>query len=117
MSYPQKNLYKKLFGLKGENLAVKHIKKCGYKLIKRNYVTPFGEADIIAERDGETVFIEVKTRSDVSFGLPREAVDSKKQEKYRKIAEYYALKFGEKPTSFAVAEVMGGEVNLIERAF
>lgn len=113
----QKNFYKKFFGARGELLAVKYIKKQGYKLVKRNYTTPFGEADIVAEKDGETVFIEVKTRSGTSYGLPREAVDYKKQEKYRKIASYYMMKNGETQISFAVAEVIGDEVNLIEGAF
>ena len=113
----QKNFYKKLFGLTGEGLTAKYIKKLGYKVVKRNFVTPYGEADIVAEKDGETVFIEVKTRSGNLFGEPKEAVDHKKQEKYRKIASYYMLKNGELPVSFAVAEVMDGKVNLIERAF
>jgi len=117
MPDPQKNFYKKLFGERGELKAVRFIKKSGYKLIKRNYRTPFGEADIVAEKDGETVFIEVKTRSNYNFGEPKDAVGYKKQEKYRKIASYYMTKVGEIPISFAVAEVVGDEVNLIERAF
>jgi putative endonuclease len=39
-----------------------------------------GEIDVIAEHDGYTVFIEVKTRSGDEFGLPSEAVNKKKQE-------------------------------------
>ena len=113
----QKNFYKKLFGLSGENLTAKYIKKLGYKVVKRNFTTPYGEADIVAEKGGETVFIEVKTRSGKSFGEPKDAVDYKKREKYRKIASYYMQKNGELPVSFAVAEVMDGKVNFIEKAF
>ena len=117
MSDTQKNFYKKLFGEKGERLAVKTLKKSGYKSIKRNFVTPFGEADVVAEKDGATVFIEVKTRSGVSFGEPKDAVNAKKREKYYRIAEYYANRYGAEKISFAVAEVVGEEVNLIENAF
>ena len=117
MSFAQKNFYKKLFGSAGENLAAKYIKKSGYKLIKRNFTTPVGEADLIAEKDGEIVFIEVKTRSNVLYGEPKDAVDKGKREKYRRIAEYYMMKYGECAVSFAVAEVYDGQVNLIERAF
>ena len=86
-------------------------------MIKRNFVTPFGEADVVAEKDGETVFIEVKARKGNAFGEPKDAVDGRKREKYRKIANYYMMINGEMPISFAVAEVSDGKVNLIERAF
>lgn len=114
----QKNFYKKLFGRKGERLAENEIKKSGYKFVKRNFVTPYGEADLIFEKGDETLFVEVKTRSNRLFGEPCEAVDYKKQEKYRKIAEYY---FGDgaddKNVNFAVAEVTGDGVNVIFNAF
>ena len=46
----------------GEELALKKIKRLGYKKIIRNYRCPLGEVDLIA-RDGDTlVFIEIKTR-------------------------------------------------------
>ena len=117
MPAAQKNFYKKLLGKRGEDLAVKYIKKCGYKTVKRNFTTPFGEADIVAEKGGETVFIEVKTRSNDVYGEPKDAVDFKKREKYRKIAEYYISVNGETAVSFAVVEVTPDGVNLIERAF
>ncbi len=79
----------RLLGVKGEDLAVKFLKKKGYKILSRNYRTPLGEIDIVAE-DGETlVFVEVKTRTDDAYGLPFEAVNHKKREKLRKVALYY----------------------------
>ncbi|MBQ7642593.1 MAG: YraN family protein [Clostridia bacterium] len=104
-------------GIKGERAALKKLKKMGYKFVKRNYTTPFGEADIICEKEGKTVFVEVKTRTSDLFGEPKEAVDFRKREKYRKIAAYYIATEGEKDISFAVAEVVNGEVNIIEDAF
>lgn len=117
MSDSQKNFYKKLLGLKGEFAAVNFLKKSGYRLIKRNYKTPFGEADIVMEKDGFTVFVEVKTRSSTAFGEPREAVGLKKRQKYYDIANYYMSIEGEKNISFAVVEVLRGKINLIENAF
>lgn len=117
MSNTQKDLHKKLLGKRGEKLAVKHMKKLGYKLVKHNYTTPFGEADAILEKDGVTVFLEVKARSSDLFGEPKDSVGYKKQEKYKKIAEYYQLKHGEKVVSFAVAEVTKDEVSVILNAF
>ena len=78
-----KNLYKKFLGLKGEKLAEKHLKKLGYKILLNNYVTPFGEADLVCEYNGSLTFVEVKTRTSTKFGTPAMAVDYKKQNKYK----------------------------------
>ncbi len=93
------------------------MKKSGYKVIKRNFTTPFGEADIVAEKDGTTVFIEVKTRTNDSFGEPKDAVGFKKRAKYVRIAEYYMNEYGAENVAFAVAEVSGKNITLIENAF
>ena len=117
MPLAQKDFHKKLLGRKGEDLAVKYMQKSGYKLVKRNFVTPFGEADAIFTKDGVTVFVEVKTRTNTAYGEPKDAVGYTKRQKYRKIAEYYTLKHGETAISFAVVEVLGDSVNLIIDAF
>lgn len=79
----------RLLGVKGENLAVKFLKRKGYRIAERNYKTSVGEIDIIAEDRGTLVFVEVKTRTDDSFGLPFEAVNPRKREKLRKVALFY----------------------------
>ncbi len=119
MPNTQKDLYKKFLGLKGEKLAEKHLKKLGYKIIKTNYVTPFGEADIVCSINGSLVFAEVKTRSSYSFGTPAQAVDYKKQNKYRQIAQYYLTinNLDDIEVSFMVIEVIDDCVNLITDAF
>lgn len=84
-------------GDKGEVLAVKLLKKKGYRIIKQNYRTPVGEIDIIA-RDGETlVFIEVKTRESIEYGLPFEAVNSAKKRKIANVAKLYLKKLKQIP--------------------
>lgn len=76
-------------GIEGEETAVRFLKKKGYRIVSRNFKSPVGEMDIIAE-DGDTlVFVEVKTRTDDSFGHPFEAVTHRKQEKLRKVALSY----------------------------
>lgn len=114
-----KKLYKKLLGLKGEKIAEKVLKKEGYKILLTNYQTPFGEADIVLEKDGVVVFAEVKARSSCKFGTPAQAVDYKKQKKYRDIANYYLKSIGKTDVSvsFTVVEVLGEEVNIITDAF
>lgn len=97
---------KRLLGNKGENLAVKYLKGKGFKILQRNFRTPLGEIDIIAEDREALVFIEVKTRSGDSFGLPFEAVDSKKRERMRRIALLYLKNLDkERPVRFDVISI------------
>jgi putative endonuclease len=59
-------------GRKGEELALRHLKRLGYRIVEQNYRCPLGEVDIVA-REGDTlVFVEVKTRRYRSYGLPRD---------------------------------------------
>ena len=73
----------------GESFAVKHLKACGCEILARNYRALRGEIDIIV-RDGKfTVFVEVKTRRSLRFGLPQEAVTIQKQRQISKVALAY----------------------------
>jgi putative endonuclease len=96
----------KALGTKGEDLAVRFLQKKGYRIVKRNYKTPVGEIDIIA-RDGDTiVFIEVKTRTDISFGYPFEAVNNRKRQKLKNLALLYLKRQGkESPVRFDVLSI------------
>lgn len=113
-----KNFHNKDFGKVGENAACKYLKKHGYKILKRNYQTPFGEADIVAYKKGIYVFVEVKARETDAFGLPSEAVTREKQRRYRAIAQFFCTSLGEEvPIRFDVASYMNGEVEYYENAF
>ena len=73
----------------GESLAAKHLKAHGYEILARNYRARRGEIDLIA-RDGEfIVFVEVKTRRSLKFGLPQAAVTLRKQRQISKVALAY----------------------------
>ena len=119
MQIAQKNFYKKLLGRAGEVEAGKFLKKAGYKVLEMNFRTHIGEADIIAQKDGVTVFVEVKTRSDDTYGAPSEAVNHKKQEKYFRVATEYLIKKGlqDAPCRFDVIEIENGKINHIIDAF
>jgi len=76
-------------GILGEELALKEVRRLGYKKIVRNYRCPLGEVDLIA-RDGDTlVFIEIKTRKGKSIGYAKEAVDARKRRQLSKVALAY----------------------------
>jgi putative endonuclease len=97
----------KALGIEGEGLAVKFLKKIGYRIVAKNYKTQIGEIDIIA-RDGDTtVFIEVKTRTNDSFGYPFEAVHRGKRQKLKNLALLYLKKQGkELPVRFDVLSIL-----------
>ena len=119
MQNSPKDFRKKVLGRKGEDLTCKYLKKQGYKILKRNYNTPFGEADIVAKSpDGYICLVEVKARETDSFGLPTEAITRAKQERYRKMARFYCATLREEvPIRFDVASVFEGGMYYFESAF
>lgn len=84
-------------GERGEGLAVRFLKKKGYKIITQNYRTRIGEIDIIAMDEGTLVFVEVKTRESIAYGKPFEAVDYVKKRKIANVALLYLKKLKEIP--------------------
>ena len=119
MSRSPQDVHKKVLGKKGEKLVAAYLERRGMKIVKRNYRTPFGEADIVALDGEDVVFVEVKTRSSDAYGTPAEAVTKTKRDRYQKIAKCYWLKTGEEPNArFDVAEVFSdGKIEYIENAF
>ena len=100
------DLHKKVLGKKGEKLAEEYLKSEGCKVLKKNYRTPFGEADLIVQDGDEVVFVEVKTRSSDAYGTPAEAVVQAKQRRYKRIAEFYWMETGAEPNArFDVVEI------------
>lgn len=76
-------------GKLGEELASKYLQDLGYEILCRNFSCRQGEIDIIAYKKKEIIFIEVKTRTNLRFGRPSEAVTNVKQTHIKKAAEYY----------------------------
>ncbi|WP_193337674.1 YraN family protein [Devosia beringensis] len=50
-------------GHRGEALAAWYLRLKFYRILARRYRTPLGEIDLIAERWGTIVFVEVKARA------------------------------------------------------
>lgn len=91
-----------LSGRFGENMAVKYLIDHGYRIIARNFRLKYGEIDIIALKDRETIFFEVKTRWSKKFGLPEEAVGNRKLYKIKRLAEYFAALHPELPQKLSI---------------
>ncbi len=77
------------FGRIGEDAAAMLLEAQGYEILDRNYKCSCGEIDIIAVKDAEISFIEVKTRKNSIYGRPCEAVDRCKQRRIRDAAIFY----------------------------
>lgn len=67
-------------GSNGEKIAENFLQTKGYNILHRNWKWEKKEVDLIAEKDGLLVFVEVKTRSASYFGYPEDAVGPAKQE-------------------------------------
>ena len=76
----------KEFGSMGEDIAVKYLIQNGFDIIDRNFYSRFGEIDIIATKNTDIIFIEVKTRKNILYGRGSEAVNYKKQSKIKNTA-------------------------------
>ena len=74
----------------GENKAAEFLLKNGYEIRKRNFhFGKAGEIDIIAEKDGELIFVEVKFRTSSTYGEPIESITPKKVATLKRVAEGY----------------------------
>lgn len=114
---------KKALGAKGEKIAAEYLAGQGYRIIRRNFYTRYGELDIICDRDNILVFVEVRTKTGTVFGTPEESITPKKIEHLRKAAlGYLATCTGYYPEiRFDVVAIRingdNTEINHIQNAF
>ncbi len=77
-------------GRRGEEAAAKYLAEQGYAIRHRNWRCRSGELDIVAEKDGLCVFVEVRARRAASrFGTAAESVDARKQRQLHGVAQVY----------------------------
>lgn len=113
---------KRAKGTKGEELACVYLINKGYKILKRNYYTRYGEIDIITQKDNILIFIEVKMRGNTKFGFGMESVGQKKIEKLRLCAQIYLQEneLYDQSLRFDVIDILSGrdeEIVHLEAAF
>jgi putative endonuclease len=111
-------------GRSGEAAAEAFLARGGLRILERRFRVKVGEIDLIGERDGTIVFVEVKTRSGSRYGTPAEGVTALRRLRLARAAETYLARHGwtDRPCRFDVVEVFAaGEgdlrVNHIEDAF
>lgn len=111
---------KRQTGTSYEIKAEEYLIQKGYQILERNFQNRSGEIDIIAKDGAYFCFIEVKYRTTNEYGSPFEAVNIRKQNQIRKVAQYYLMKnkLNEwTPCRFDVIGFVGEEMTHIENAF
>ena len=79
-------------GRAGEKAAADLLRRLGYEVVGTGFRARRGELDLICHRGADLVVVEVKTRTDDSFGTPMEAVGPRKRRALMAAAaEYRAL--------------------------
>lgn len=85
-----KNLNRAI-GSYGEEIAENYLIKKGYILLDKNYRNRYGEIDLICKFKDIIVFIEVKSRYNTLYGLPKESVTYFKQKRILNLCNYYII--------------------------
>ena len=85
----------------GEDLAVDHLRKAGYRIVERNVRTRYGEIDIIAEERGCLVFVEVRAMAS-NLMAPEESVGPRKQRQVGSLAIRYLQERGKLESDWRV---------------
>lgn len=80
---------KRRVGIIGEKIAQGFLVNKGYEIIETNFYTKKGEIDIIAQKDGCIIFVEVKTRTSLNFGTPAMAVNATKKKHIKLVAKIF----------------------------
>ncbi|MBL8158232.1 YraN family protein [bacterium] len=90
-------------GALGEEIARNYLVRKGYRIIESNFRKPWGEIDIIAEKERVVRFVEVKAISgrwdnisrESSELMPEEQIHSAKLRKIARTAELYMAEKGD----------------------
>ena len=107
----------------GEAKAAAFLVEKGFEIIESNYRDRHSEIDLIVKKDKMLIFVEVKTRSNVAFGMPEEFVNVAKARLVMRAAENYIFEkdwhFDVRFDIVSVLILLNGKVEIrhIEDAF
>lgn len=109
-------------GKQGEEEAVRYLREKGYEIMTRNYRYQHAEIDLIVKKGKILAFVEVKTRTNLSYGNPEEFVSYTKAKLVMKAAEQYIFARdwqGDVRFDIVAVTVAGSELRIkhIEDAF
>ena len=110
-------------GFKGEDIAKHYLLQKGYEILEENWIFGKAEIDLVAYVNKQLIFVEVKTRSGINFGMPEDFVDLAKQKQMEIAAnEYIELMDHQGEIRFDIIAVLFDQqdkytINHIEDAF
>jgi putative endonuclease len=82
-------------GADAEALAAAYLQRQGYQIVAQNFrFGRFGEIDLIASKGELLVFVEVKARRSLRFGLPEEHMTARKRRAFLRAVKGYLLEHG-----------------------
>jgi putative endonuclease len=76
-------------GQRGEQYAAQYLTDRGYAIRARNWRCAVGEIDLVTEKDGVLIFVEVRTRRGDRLGTPEESITPAKRAKLIAAAQTY----------------------------
>ncbi len=77
-------------GFFAEHYATEYLKSKKYKILGHNYRKPWGEIDVIAEKEEIVIFVEVKaSKKDIPGFEPELRVNADKRHRMARIARTY----------------------------
>lgn len=82
------------FGELGERIAERWLRRTGWRVLQRRFRSGHRDIDLVVEREGTIVFVEVKARKGDRFGQPVEAVNWRKQKELTKSAQVWIDRHG-----------------------
>ena len=80
---------RKTIGLRGEQEAIRYLRKRGYKIIAHRERILRGDIDIVALDKRTVVFIEVRSKTTTERGHPTETIDTRKKQRICTLANAY----------------------------
>ena len=115
----------KNLGRWGEKRCEKFLKRKGLKTLTHNFSCKTGEIDLIMVAPDRTiVFVEVRTRSDETFGPPESSITPAKKNRLLRTARYFLAvhNIENRPFRFDVVTIVLGpkgrpELNHYKNAF
>lgn len=76
-------------GARAEASAADYLRTKGFRVLKQNVRTPYGEIDLLCQDGSTLVFVEVRYRRSTQFGEPEETTVGRKMQRMRQSAEWY----------------------------
>ena len=87
-------------GRHGENLAARHLRRHGYRILERNITLAGCEIDLIVRKGDTVAFVEVRTLASTEAMYPEDTVTPTKQAHIRRAARYYVAAHDDEKTYY-----------------